>query len=337
VRERTPGAAAPVRSTPGLDADTHPGPAAALEGRARYRPRPPLDEASWTSPRVPCSQHRCVPGNSPAQAARLARSLLFSLPRHHGSGTRRGTCCWSRFPDRRSRPQRPDIGRYPRHSVHGSVAVYGLAALRPARTARVSPPAEVEGSRVCGTPTRLASAVTVRAPGSASSPSPPRRPLVSGRSGQLCSSPMGHRADRDASGNKLASPSAGGLDVASQAQPWRITGQSGGSPACAGGRGIIVRRKVPLSVPFLRTIIRSRLQPANPGTCRPRRHARERRLDNRRAQRWPYEASRDRQSGALWRDVPAAPAVPGTFSPFCSAAGAVTPVTRAGLCISTSG
>jgi hypothetical protein len=82
VRARTPGAAAPVRSTPSRDAGTRPGPAASRGGQGRCRPRPPPGVASWTSPRVPCSQHRCVPGNSPAQAAQIARSLHPSLPRH---------------------------------------------------------------------------------------------------------------------------------------------------------------------------------------------------------------------------------------------------------------
>jgi hypothetical protein len=45
-REGTPDAAAPVRGTPGWDAGTRPCPVAALEGRARCRPRPPLGEAS---------------------------------------------------------------------------------------------------------------------------------------------------------------------------------------------------------------------------------------------------------------------------------------------------
>ncbi|MDX6421359.1 MAG: hypothetical protein QOG28_5979, partial [Trebonia sp.] len=45
-RERTPDAAAPVRSMPGWDASKRPCLAAALGGRARCRPRPPQGEAS---------------------------------------------------------------------------------------------------------------------------------------------------------------------------------------------------------------------------------------------------------------------------------------------------
>jgi hypothetical protein len=46
VRVRTPDAVAPVRSTPGWDAGKRPCLVAALGGRARRRPRPPLGEAS---------------------------------------------------------------------------------------------------------------------------------------------------------------------------------------------------------------------------------------------------------------------------------------------------
>ncbi len=91
VRVRTPDAAAPVRSMPGWDARMRPGPAAALGGRARCRPRPPRGEASWTSPHALCSQHRYEQVSSPSRAAQLVRSLPLSLPRHHGRGTQRGT------------------------------------------------------------------------------------------------------------------------------------------------------------------------------------------------------------------------------------------------------
>src|SRR6516165_5497717 len=75
MHARTPDVAAPVRSTPGWDAGTHPGRAAALEGRARCRPRPPPGEAGWTLPRVPYNQRKCVPEKSPAPAAQIARPL----------------------------------------------------------------------------------------------------------------------------------------------------------------------------------------------------------------------------------------------------------------------
>jgi hypothetical protein len=91
VRVRTPDAAVPVRSMPGWDAGTRPGPAAAREGRARYRPRPPPGEASWTSPHALCIQHRFEQDSSPSRAAQLVRSLLHSLPRQHGRDTRQGT------------------------------------------------------------------------------------------------------------------------------------------------------------------------------------------------------------------------------------------------------
>jgi hypothetical protein len=91
VRVRTPDAAVPVRGMPGLDASMRPGPAAALGGQARYRPRPPRGEASWTSPHALYSQHRCEQVSSPYRAALLVRSLLLSLPRHHTRGTPQGT------------------------------------------------------------------------------------------------------------------------------------------------------------------------------------------------------------------------------------------------------
>ena len=134
VRARTPDAAAPVRSKPGWDAGTRPGLVAALGGRARYRSRPPLGEASQTSPHAPCTQHRCEPVSSPSQAAQLVRSLLSSLPRRHERGTRRGTGygiaggfaakrrrkpppTWPPPPSRRDRPSRT-AGRAPRRRPH---------------------------------------------------------------------------------------------------------------------------------------------------------------------------------------------------------------------------
>src|SRR6516164_9750964 len=76
MHARTPDVAAPVRSTPGWDAGTHPGRAAALEGRARCRPRPPPGEAGWTLPRAPYNQRKYVPEKSRAPAAQIARPFL---------------------------------------------------------------------------------------------------------------------------------------------------------------------------------------------------------------------------------------------------------------------
>lgn len=110
VRVRTPGAAVPVRSRPDWGAGKLPGPAAALGGRARYRPRPPLGEAYWTWPYALCSRHTSGEVSSPAQAAWLARSLPFQStaltrpghPAGPGPGLRR-----RRRPRRTAPPRRP--------------------------------------------------------------------------------------------------------------------------------------------------------------------------------------------------------------------------------------
>ena len=92
-RAGTPCGAAPVRSMPVWDAGRHPGPAAALGGQARYRPRPPRGEASWTLPPVPYTQHRCVPDTFPAAAvvsAQIVRSFQMKVYRvATPGGTRR--------------------------------------------------------------------------------------------------------------------------------------------------------------------------------------------------------------------------------------------------------
>jgi hypothetical protein len=69
TRAAAPGVASPYRDSPGWGAGTRLDRAAAHEGRARCRPRPPRGEAKRTWPRVPCSQHMCAPGNFPAAPA----------------------------------------------------------------------------------------------------------------------------------------------------------------------------------------------------------------------------------------------------------------------------
>src|SRR6516165_4656138 len=128
MHARTPDVAAPVRSTPGWDAGTHPGRAAALEGRARCRPRPPPGEAGWTLPRVPYNQRKCVPENSPAPAAQIARPFLTVVyrvtkprARDHVTG----------HPDYRARPA----------AGQEADAVPALPPIRPAPASRLTSPA----------------------------------------------------------------------------------------------------------------------------------------------------------------------------------------------------
>ena len=134
TRAGTPGAAAPVRSTPGWDAGTLPGRAAALEGRARYRPPPPPGEAGWTSPHAPYSQRKCVPEKFPAQAqaAQSARPILTIVYRLTKSRAP-GDC---HQPRERCRPLERAAGQRPLRlpGVVADRAYPGVARLRRHRT-----------------------------------------------------------------------------------------------------------------------------------------------------------------------------------------------------------